>query len=102
MTLDDFSATLSDGRPPISLDAPLAALWWDAKGEWDQAHACVMDDNSADAAWVHAYLHRREGDASNAAYWYRRAGKPVFSGSLSQEWSAMAQTLLARLTPPRS
>ena len=102
MTLDDFSATLSEGRPPLSIDASLAALWWDAKGEWDQAHACVMDDNSADAAWVHAYLHRKEGDASNAGYWYRRAGKPVFTGSLAQEWAAMVGALLARLTPPRS
>lgn len=102
MTLDDFSATFPHERPPIFLSAPLAALWWDAKGDWDAAHACVMDDNSADGAWVHAYLHRKEGDASNAAYWYRRAGKPVATVSLVQEWADTAGTLLARLTPPRS
>ena len=56
-------------------DAPLAALWWAAKGEWDKAHEIVQDEDDADAAWVHAYLHRVEGDLGNAGYWYRRAGK---------------------------
>jgi hypothetical protein len=76
------------------LDAPLAALWWAAKGGWDQAHKLVQDEASAEAAWVHAYLHRVEGDRGNADYWYRRAAKPVASGSLDTEWERIASALL--------
>ena len=58
------------------MSAPLAALWWAKKGDWDKAHRLVMDEQSAEAAWVHAYLHRVEGDLGNAGYWYRQAHKP--------------------------
>ncbi len=75
-------------------DAPLAALWWAAKGDWDQAHEIVQDEDDADAAWVHAYLHRVEGDLGNAGYWYRRAGKPVATGPLETEWEQMVSALL--------
>jgi len=92
----DFKASLSDAAAAPNLDAPLAGLWWSAKGEWDQAHKLVQDEPSAEAAWVHAYLHRVEGDLGNAGYWYRRAGKPVASGPLEAEWEEIVETLLAR------
>ena len=94
MSPADFRTSLSGAAPAPDLDAPLAGLWWAAKGSWDQAHKIVQDESSADAAWVHAYLHRVEGDLGNAGYWYRRAGKPVTSGSLETEWERMLSALL--------
>jgi len=90
----DFKASLSGAAPAPDLDAPLAALWSAAKGDWDAAHKLVQDESSADAAWVHAYLHRVEGDLGNAGYWYRRAGKPVATGPLETEWQQMVSALL--------
>jgi hypothetical protein len=90
----DFKASLSGAGPAPGLDAPLAALWWAAKGQWDEAHKIVQDEASADAAWVHAYLHRVEGDLGNAGYWYRRAQKPVATDSLESEWEQMVSALL--------
>jgi hypothetical protein len=90
----DFKASLSAAAPAPGLTSPLTALWWAAKGNWDQAHKIAQDDDSADAAWVHAYLHRVEGDLGNAGYWYRQAGKPVANGSLDAEWDAMVSALL--------
>jgi hypothetical protein len=90
----EFKASLSRAAPAQNLDAPLAALWWAAKGGWDTAHKLVQDEDSKDAAWVHAYLHRVEGDLANAGYWYQRAGKPAVSGSLETEWELMASALL--------
>jgi len=94
----EFKASLSDAAPAPQLAAPLAALWWAAKGTskggWNQAHKIVQDEPTADAAWVHAYLHRVEGDLGNAGYWYRRAAKPVAAGSLETEWEGIAAALL--------
>jgi len=90
----DFRASLSGVAPAPNLGTPLAALWWAAKGGWDEAHKIVQDEGSADAAWAHAYLHRVEGDLGNAGYWYRQAGKPVASGPLQSEWEQMASVLL--------
>lgn len=95
MTLDEFRASLAQASPPAGLNLALRALWYDANGDWAQAHSTAQEDQSADGAWVHAYLHRVEGDLSNAAYWYRRAGKPVAQGELSGEWAALATALLA-------
>jgi len=92
--LADFKASLSGAAPAPDLDPPLAALWWAAKGGWDAAHKLVQDEATADAAWVHAYLHRLEGDLGNAGYWYRRAGRPAATGSLETEWEAMASGLI--------
>ena len=94
MTPDAFYLTFSYAVPPPALSAPLAALWWAKKGEWDKAHRLVMEADGADAAWVHAYLHRVEGDLGNAGYWYRQAGKPAASGDLEAEWVAMVEALL--------
>ncbi len=90
----EFRARLSGAAPAPQLGAPLAALWWAARSGWDQAHKLVQDEATADAAWVHAHLHRVEGDLGNAGYWYRRAGKPVATGSLESEWERIASALL--------
>jgi hypothetical protein len=95
MDLIELKTSLSDKEMPPDLPTPLAALCKAATGNWDAAHRLVQDDDSSDAAWVHAYLHRVEGDLSNAAYWYRRAGKPVATGELQVEWDAVASALLA-------
>jgi hypothetical protein len=90
----DLRTSVSGATPAAGLDAPLAALWWAAKGNWGQAHNIVQDEATADAAWVHAYLHRVEGDLGNAGYWYRRASKSPASGSLESEWEQIASELL--------
>jgi hypothetical protein len=89
-----FKSSLSGAAPAPQLNAPLAALWWAAKSDWDQAHKLVQDEATADAAWVHAYLHRVEGDLSNAGYWYRQAGKPVAKDSLESEWERIVSALI--------
>ena len=97
MTLDHFRRTLTDAAPPQSLTAPLRALWFDGHGDWNQAHNVAQDVEDATGAWVHAYLHRKEGDLQNAEYWYRRAGKPVATSALDDEWAAMVTLLLSRV-----
>ncbi|WP_439367039.1 hypothetical protein ACNJYD_16895 [Bradyrhizobium sp. DASA03005] len=90
----DFIASLGGAAPAPDLSAPLAGLWWAAKGDWDRAHTIVQDESSREAAWVHAYLHRVEGDLGNAGYWYRQAGQPAARDSLEAEWERIAATLL--------
>ena len=90
----DFRATLADAAPASGLEPSLAALWWAAKGNWDQAHKIVQDESDANAAWVHAYLHRREGDLPNAGYWYRQAKRPVERGGMDEEWRTIVTALL--------
>jgi hypothetical protein len=93
VTLDEFKATLTGDLPPET--APLLrALWHDARGDWDQAHALANDVEDKTGAWVHAYLHRKEGDPGNAAYWYQRAGQPIAADSLNEEWERIVTTLL--------
>ena len=94
LDLDAFETSLAGAAPPAGLSPALAGLWHAARGEWDRAHALVQDDDGADAAWVHALLHRIEGDLANAGYWYRRAGKPVAGGDLAAERRAIAAVLL--------
>ena len=89
----EFRASLSGAAPAPGLDAPLAALWWAAKGDWDAAHKIVQDEGDVSSAWVHAYLHRVEGDLSNAGYWYRQAGQPVAKDSLEAEWERIFSVL---------
>jgi hypothetical protein len=90
----EFRASLSRAAPAPELETPVAALWWAARGKWDVAHRLVQDESSADAAWVHAYLHRVEGDLGNAGYWYRRAARTAASGPLEAEWDEIAAMLL--------
>jgi len=99
MSFDEFqSAVAASPVPAAGLDGPLQALWHDARGDWDGAHRCAQEDRSRDGSWVHAYLHRKEGDAGNAGYWYARAGRPMPGRevTLEAEWAAIARALLAR------
>ena len=91
--MGDLKATLGNAKPADGLARPLAALWWAAKGDWDAAHKIVMNEETKDAAWVHAYLHRVEGDLSNAGYWYRRAHKPAANDTLDAEWQRIVDAL---------
>ncbi|MHC2334157.1 hypothetical protein [Bradyrhizobium sp. USDA 4454] len=91
----DFRASLNDAAPDPALSPQLAALWWARKGDWDQAHRIVQDESDANSAWVHAYLHRVEGDLSNAGYWYRRAGQPIATDTVEAEWERIVSTLSA-------
>jgi hypothetical protein len=97
MTLQEFRESLRDGNPPDW--AALAGLWWDAKGDWTRAHESAQQDEGPAGAWVHAYLHRKEGDDSNAGYWYGRAGKILPRGSFEEEWIEIAEALLRAPTP---
>ncbi len=94
MTLDELKSSLDAPNPPGDLPPLIEALWRAAKGDWNAAHELVQNDSSRDAAWIHAYLHRVEGDHSNAAYWYRRSGKPICNQSHSLEWDQIAKTLI--------
>ncbi len=96
MDLPAFRASLAAPTPPENIGLALEALWLDAKGDWDAAHGRAQADEGGGGDWVHAYLHRKEGDAGNAAYWYRRAGKPVCKTSLGEEWTAIAEALLTK------
>jgi len=94
MTLDDFRASLTLAEPPHEVVAPLAALWWDAKGDWARAHGMVDELETRDAMAVHAYLHRKEGAFSNADYWYARAGRAFHRPTLEDEWLGLVEALL--------
>ena len=95
MTLTEFRASLGETAPPAGAGPALAALWLDAKGDWTGAHDLAQADAGGAGAWVHAYLHRKEGDDGNAAYWYRRAGKPVAKAAHAEEWAEIVAALLA-------
>jgi hypothetical protein len=91
MTIMEFEAAGAE-----EFDGALLALWWDGKGDWEKAHEIAQYVGGADGAWVHAYLHRKEGDVGNAAYWYRVAGRGVATGDFRREWEGMVGELLAR------
>jgi hypothetical protein len=93
MKASELRATLEGENPPGGLPVPLQALWWDAKGDWARAHGLVDDLETADGMAVHAYLHRKEGVAWNADYWYRRAGKGFHRPELKDEWAALVEGL---------
>ena len=94
MTALELKKTTDFPEPPAGLAPLVRALWHDARGDWETAHRIAQDVSDVDGAWVHAYLHRKEGDAGNAAYWYRRAGRPAASVSLDDEWDQIATALL--------
>ena len=99
MSLEEFRQSIArDTTPPAGLAPPVAALWHDARHDWARAHERTQEDNGRDGCWVHAYLHRKEGDLGNADYWYSRAGRkmPAQNVTLEGEWEAIAQELLAR------
>jgi|SRR5271165_670370 len=94
MTLAELKASLKKAKPPAKLPPALAALWWVQNDKWEEAHRIVMHEGGKDCAWVHAYLHRVEGDLDNARYWYRQAQRPVPARSLADEWTKIAEALL--------
>ncbi len=94
MTWEQFSASLAGEKMPAALSVYLQALWYDGKGDWKSAHEVAQDIEDRNGSWIHAYLHRKEGDAGNAAYWYRRAGKPMPGYSLKQEHEEIVKALL--------
>lgn len=96
MSFPEFLRLLKQEDVPVGLGVPLQSLWQVGRDKWDEAHRLVQDDSSADAAWVHAYLHRQEGDVGNSDYWYARAGKQRPSMSLEQEWEEISCELLNR------
>src|SRR5687768_15242505 len=94
MTLEEFHATLAEHAPPHDLSPALRAMWEDAKGDWNAAHTIAQDIEDKTGSWIHAYLHRKEGDLGNAGYWYRRAGQAVAREPLADEWTRIVSTLL--------
>ena len=95
MDITAFRATLTQDEPPEGIGLPLQTLWWEAKGEWKRAHECAQEDTSPAGSAVHAYLHRVEGDLSNAGYWYNRAGREQRMDALAAEWEQLAMEFLA-------
>lgn len=95
MSFEEFAER---GEPPESAGPALRALWLDARGDWEGAHELAQEAGGRDGAWVHAYLHRKEGDETNAGYWYARAGRPAASGELRTEWEAIVRELLTQIS----
>jgi hypothetical protein len=94
MNFEEFKKNLSDPTPAPDFSAYLQSLWYDAKGDWNKAHEIIQDIEDKTAAWIHAYLHRKEGDTGNADYWYRKAGKKRPDESLEEEWENIVKALL--------
>lgn len=95
MTAEQFRELVEEEGPREGWPAPLAALWWDAKGDWSRAHSLVDELETKDGMAVHAYLHRKEGSVANSEYWYERAGRGFYRPSLEDEWAALAEGLSA-------
>jgi hypothetical protein len=94
MDFATYKGSLADDAPPEGLSMAAQALWWEAKGDWHLAHQCAQNQADAEGAWAHAYLHRVEGDLSNAGGWYRRAGRSLSTAALQEEWETIARALL--------
>lgn len=94
MDFESFRKTLENDVIPRDLPPGLKALWLDARGDWDAAHTIAQEMGGPTGDWIHAYLHRKEGDLSNASYWYTRCGRPTPEYSLEQEWTEIAGALL--------
>lgn len=94
MTFEQFQQSLGQSSPPFSISRYLEALWYDGKGDWEKSHSIIQDIEDKDAAWIHAYLHRKEGDIWNADYWYSRAGKKRPDVSLQEEWENIVTVLI--------
>lgn len=98
MILEEFKESIEKlQKCSTSLPLSLQSLWYEKKGNWDKAHDLLEDASDKDSAWVHAYLHRREGDLNNARYWYNRSGKPESKVSLDSEWDDIALQLIAKV-----
>ena len=97
MDIPSFKSSLQGSQPPTGLNPCLTALWFDAKQDWEKAHHIAQDIDDRDGSWVHAYLHRREGDPGNARYWYNRAGRPAPNYTLEQEWEEIVSYFLSHM-----
>lgn len=97
MTFETFKSSLDQDQAPAGIQPLLVALWHDARGDWERAHNIAQDVHSNDGSWVHAYLHRKEGDQWNAGYWYRRAGHKMPKTTLDEEWKDIVRALLKDL-----
>jgi hypothetical protein len=97
MTFQDFKNTLHQKSPPSEISPLLKALWFDAHGEWGKAHDVAQEVNTPEGSWIHAYLHRKEGDRSNSQYWYHRANKKMPVYTLEQEWEELVTEFLIAL-----
>jgi hypothetical protein len=97
MNLESFKSTITSIQPPKNLSPYLESLWYDAKGDWDKAHLIIQDIADKNASWIHAYLHRKEGDIWNADYWYQKAGKKRPGFTLDEEWDQLVRTFLAEV-----
>ena len=96
MDIKSFEQTINDDNPPQSVSVYLKALWYDAKGDWDKAHEMIQDIPDRKASWIHAYLHRKEGDNSNANYWYNKAGRNMPANNLQEEWEFITKEMLSQ------
>ena len=94
MTFAEFNDSLKNEKPPSSISAELKAMWYDGKGDWEMSHNIAQDIHTTSGSWIHAYLHRKEGDNGNASYWYSRAGKKMPVYSLEQEWKELVSVFL--------
>ncbi len=95
MDLASFKASMESAVPPDTLRLALQSLWYAGKGDWQTAHGLADSKHGNETNWVHGYLHRAEGNMSNAGYWYRRAGRDVPAVALEAEWQAIVESLLA-------
>ena len=102
MNLAAFKRSLDSEDPPTGISTAILGLWWDAKGHWDQAHDAAQKGEDSPGRWVHAYLHRKEGDLGNAAYWYRRAGRAMPDIPLGKEWEQIALALLEEIAAKKT
>jgi hypothetical protein len=96
MTLAEFRMSIEQTEPPPQLNNLLKAMWYDGKDNWTASHDIAQEIHSKDGSWIHAYLHRKEGDGGNAAYWYSKAGKPVCGLPLNEEWEQLVKEFLTR------
>jgi hypothetical protein len=96
MTVAQFRASLQSTTPPPTLSKLLQSLWYDGKGNWEMAHNIAQEIHTEKGSWIHAYLHRKEGDKGNASYWYHMANKPFPTVSLEQEWEQLVAAFLER------
>ncbi|MEO0453548.1 MAG: hypothetical protein AAFY98_05360 [Verrucomicrobiota bacterium] len=98
MDINDFKYSLKEDNPPAALTLALQALWWEANGDWDEAHELAQKAGGSDGDLVHAYLHRKQGDEQNAAYWYARAGRLGYQDDLDDEWLMISKDLLKQFS----
>ena len=96
MNLRSFRRSLEGDDPPEDLSPAMNALWYGARGDWERAHRIVQDESDPEAAWVHAWLHRVEGDLDNARYWYGQAGRDPRTEPTGEEWQEIVTTLVRR------